>query len=89
MAEGSRKMIRAERGQPCERDEGNFFREMLFDILNDQLLLSRRQAAANWRRSARSRSFGPHDFLQSAREMGDTISGMSPIVLAIYISSGD
>jgi len=50
-------MIRTELGQPREREQGNFFGEMLFDIRHDQFLLSRGQAAANWRRATTIRCF--------------------------------
>lgn len=63
MPESSRKMVWAEPRKPCERDEGNFFGEMLFDKLHDQSLLSRGQATSKRRGRNSGRFFGSDVFM--------------------------
>ncbi len=88
MPESTCKMMGAELGEVCEREDGNLLREMLFDIFRDQPLLSGRQAAANPRRAAYVRFFRLHDFF-CRRKAWVTHLRMSPIFPAICISSED
>lgn len=88
MPESTSKMMGAELGDVCEREDRNLLREMLFDIFRDQPLLSGRQAAANPRRVRWVRFFRLHDFF-CRRKAWVTHLRMSPILLAICISSED
>jgi hypothetical protein len=88
MPESTCKMMQAQLGQVCEREDRNLLGEMLFDIFQDLSLLSHGQAAANPRRSAWGRFFRLHDFF-CRRKAWVTHLHVSPIRLAICISWGD